>query len=167
MHDNHSTTPEPVLDRRTLLKGAGALGLGALATSAGSMMGMPAAWAGDMEHHHHHGDSPNKSMTAAMYACIQASNTCIAHCIELIKMGDATIIDCLKSAHETAAFCSAHAYLSASNSTHLNEMCELAIKICGDCQKQCEKHADKHAQCKACGEACADCVKACKAHLQT
>jgi hypothetical protein len=42
---------------------------------------------------------------------------------------------------------------------------QLAIQICGDCQKECEKHADKHAACKACAEACADCVKACKAHL--
>ncbi len=164
MNTTDSTTDNYDMERRSVLKGAGALGLGALA--AGGMMGMPSAFAADMDmSHHHHGDAPNKEMTAAMYACVAASNACIAHCMELIKMGDTTIIDCLKSTHETAAFCSAHAYLSTANSRHLNAMCELAIQICGDCQKECEKHADKHAACKACAEACADCVKACKAHL--
>ncbi len=105
-------------------------------------------------------------MTDAVNNCVKTGNACIAHCLDLIKAGDASIIDCLKSVQETVAFCGGHAYLSASDSKHLDAMCELAIKICGDCQKECEKHAKKHAECKACGEACAVCVKECKAHLK-
>ncbi|MDX8394932.1 MAG: Csp1 family four helix bundle copper storage protein, partial [Mariprofundaceae bacterium] len=117
-------------------------------------------------HSHHHGGSTNKAMTDAVNACVQTGHECIAHCIELIKSGDSSIIDCMKSVQETVAFCSGHAYISASNSKYLNDMCELGIKICGDCQKECEKHAKKHAQCKACAEACAACVKECKKHLK-
>ncbi len=154
------------LSRRNVLKGAGVLGLGTLAVmTAEGMSGISEAFAGDMEHHHHAGPS-NQTMTDSIHACIQTGDECTAHCIEVIKTGDTSLIDCMKSVQETVAFCSGFAYISASDSKYLNAMCELAITICSDCQKQCEKHA-KHAQCKACGEACAECTKECKKHLKS
>lgn len=147
--------------RRKVLIGAGALGLGALAAAA-TGSGMPEAFAAGM---HHHGKK-NQAMTDAVNNCVKTGNACTAHCLDLIKAGDTSIIDCLRSVQETVAFCGGHTYLSAADSKHLDAMCELAIKICGDCQKECEKHAKKHAECKACGEACGACVKECKAHLK-
>jgi Cys-rich four helix bundle protein (predicted Tat secretion target) len=164
MNEQEQMTDE--LSRRSILKGAGALGLGALATMAsGSVAGISEAFAADVEHHHH-GGSTNRAMTDSVHACIKTGHECLAHCIEVIKSGDTSIIDCMKSVQETVAFCEGLAYISASNSKYLNAMCELAIRICSDCQKECEKHA-KHAQCKACGEACAACVKECRKHLKT
>ena len=156
---------EDGVSRRNVLKGAGALGLGALATMASSnIAGISEAFAADAGHHHH-GGSTNQAMTNSIHACIQTGDECTAHCIEMIKSGDTSLIDCMKSVQETVAFCGGFAYISASNSKYLKAMCELAITICSDCQKECEKHA-KHAQCKACGEACAACVKECKKHLK-
>lgn len=154
-------------ERRNMLKGAGVLGLGALAGgAAATMAGASQVFAADMSHHHHgETGTKNKAMLDATYDCIQTGHECIAHCIELIKAGDTSIVDCMASVQETIAFCTAHVAISTGNSKYLNEMCELAIKICGDCQKQCEKHS-KHPQCKACGEACAACVRECKKHLK-
>ncbi len=103
-------------------------------------------------------------MTEALHNCLQAGQACIAHCIELIKAGDNSIVDCLKISQEAVAFCSGHAYMSAADSKYLDDMCKLSIKICTDCKAECEKHS-QHAQCKASAEACAKCIEVCKKHL--
>ena len=163
MSEQNQMPAEHAVERRTVLKGAGVLGLGAIAsTIAANMTGISNAFAAGMEHHH--GSSHSQAMIDAVNVCVNTGNTCAAHCLEVIKSGDLSIVDCMASVQETAAFSTALAYLAASNSKHLNAMCELAIEVCSDCQKQCEKHA-KHAACKAYAEACAACVKACKEHL--
>lgn len=165
MSEHDQISSEPRFERRTILKGAGALGLGAVVSTVMSgMPGISTAFAADAGHHHHGGGSPYKAMTDAVNVCVNTGNTCAAHCLDVIKTGDLSIVDCMASVQETAAFSQAFAYLIAANSKHVNAMCELAIKICNDCQKQCEKHA-KHESCKAYAEACAACVKACKEHL--
>ena len=164
MNEQDQISAAPLLERRTVLKGAGALGLGAVVSTVMSgMPGISTALAADAGHHHH-GGSPYKAMIDAVNVCVNTGTACAAHCMEVIKSGDLSIVDCMASVQETAAFSDAFAYLIAANSKHVNAMCELAINICGDCQKQCEKHA-KHASCKAYAEACAACVKACKEHL--
>ncbi|RMH49980.1 MAG: four-helix bundle copper-binding protein [Zetaproteobacteria bacterium] len=157
----HEETP---LDdrRRALMVGAGAAAL-ALSAGAGSALAREIAGKGagrKMMHGRKHA-----AMVDAITHCIQAGNDCIVHCLDLIKEGDATIIDCLRSAEQMRNFCQAHAYLAASDSPFLDDACRLAIEICGDCKKECDKHAKKHAICKACADACAGCVDACKKHL--
>lgn len=165
MDEQNRTPGELSVERRNVLKGAGMLGLGALAsTLAGNMAGMSDALAAGMEHHHHHGGSQNRAMMDAVNVCVNTGPACAAHCLEVIRSGDLSIVDCMASVQETAAFSAAFAYLMAVNSRHLNDMCAVAIKICSDCQQQCEKHA-VHAPCKAYAEACAACVRACRAHL--
>ena len=164
MSEHNQASEEPLIERRTILKGAGALGLGAVvSTLAGNLAGVSPAFAAGAGHQHH-GGSSYKAMADAVNACVNQGNACAAHCLEVIKSGDLTIADCMASVQETAAFSATLAYMTAVNSKHLNAMCELAIEVCGDCQKQCEKHS-KHASCKAYAEACAACVKACKEHL--
>ena len=153
-------------ERRDVLKGAGMLGVGALAASTvASVSGLSEAFASEHGAHQHH-MSKNTAMTDALYACVKAANLCEAHCIKLIKTGDLTMVDCLRSVTETKAFCEAHAYHSAAESKYLNDLCRLSLKICKDCMDECEKHAKKHIECKNCADTCANCIKACEAHLK-
>ncbi|MDX8412829.1 MAG: four-helix bundle copper-binding protein [Mariprofundales bacterium] len=162
MHNKEQQTDST---RRALIKGAGSVGAGALAGMAlgGNAFAAGAMHNKGMQAHH---QRKHAKMTDAINHCVLAGNDCIAHCLDLIKNGDNTIIDCLRSTEQMRAFCQAHAYLSAADSPHLNDICRLAIKICGDCSKACDKHAEKHAICKACRDACDACVKACKTHLK-
>lgn len=120
------------IDRRELLLGtAGVVGLGALAAATG--MGSISEAVAAEEHRHgageHQHGRKHQAMTDAMMDCVKKGNACIAHCLDLIKGGDTSIIDCLRSVQETTAFCSAHAYLSAADSRHLDAMCKLAIQM--------------------------------------
>lgn len=152
-------------ERRDVLKGAGIGVIGAGALAASSVAAVSEVFAADHGHHHAMHGAPNQEMTDTLHACIKAGNDCVAHCFELIKAGDTSIIDCMKSVQETVAFCTAHAAHSAYNSKYLDDLCKLSLKICADCQAQCEKHAKKHVQCKTCAESCAACIKVCKKHL--
>lgn len=152
-------------ERRDLLVGAGTLGASALATSllAGN------AFAGEhdmhMDHSKHNG-SKHAKMIALLHECIRAGDDCIHHCLMEFKAGDTAMADCARAVMETSAFCTAHAKLMSLDSAHLKEMCELSIKMCGDCEKECRKHEKKHATCKACADACAACIKECKSFLK-
>jgi len=159
---------EPSLERRNVLKGAGVLGLGALATTAaGSMAAVSNAFAADGHMHHGHAtNSKNAKMIAALHECMRAGDICIDHCLMEFKAGDTAMADCARIVMEAGAFCSAHAKLTTLESAHVKEMCELSIKLCGDCEKECRKHEKKHASCKACADACAACITECKKYLK-
>jgi len=147
-------------DRRDVLIGAGAAGLGVLAAAATSST----AWAEGMGGHQHHAmASQTKDLAAALHHCVATSEICIDHCLDMFKSGDTTLADCAIIVQETMAFCEAHAKLASYNSKHLKAMNELGIKVCETCEKECRKH-EKHASCKACADACVDCIKACKAY---
>jgi len=148
--------------RRDLLKGAGLVGAGLLAAATTGSLAASAHEAGTAGMHH---GRKNSAMTDAMANVVKAGEDCVVHCIDLIQQGDNSLIDCLRSAQEVVAFSKAHAYMSAADSGFLDAMCELSIKVCGNCQKECEKQK-KHPICKACGDACAACVQACKKHLK-
>jgi len=151
-------------ERRDLLVGAGTLGAGALASSllAGT------AFAGEHGHmdHSQHTGSKNGKMIAALHECMRTGDVCINHCLMEFKAGDTTMADCARKVLETSAFCASHAKLIALESDHMKDLCELSIKMCGDCEKECRKHEKKHSSCKACADACAACIKECKAFLK-
>lgn len=152
-------------ERRDLLMGAGALGVGALAAST---LGSAAAFAGD-DHSMHHGHATgakNAKMIAALHECMRTGDDCIHHCLMEFKAGDTAMADCARKVLETGAFCAAHAKLATLESAHMKAMCELSLKICADCEKECRKHEKKHSTCKACADACAACIKECKAYLK-
>lgn len=152
-------------ERRDLLVGAGTLGAGALATSllAGN------AFAGEhdmhMDHSQHTG-SEHAQMIAALHNCMRTGDACINHCLMEFKAGETAMADCARKVVETNAFCGTHAKLASLESGHMKELCELSIKMCGACEKECRKHEKKHATCKACADACANCIKECKAYLK-
>lgn len=150
-------------ERRDLLVGAGTLGAGALASTllAGNV------FAG--EHEHMHGTATGSShakMIAALHECMRAGDDCLQHCLMEFKKGDTAMADCARLVVETGAFCSAHAKLATLNSSHMKELCELNIRFCSDCEKECRKFEKKHSTCKACADACAACIKECKAFLK-
>ncbi len=150
-------------ERRDLLVGAGTLGAGALASSllAGN------AFAGEHEHMHgHNTGSKNAKMIASLHECMRTGDVCISHCLMEFKAGDTAMADCAKVVLESGAFCAAHAKMAALDSARMKEICELSIKICSDCEKECRKHEKKHSSCKDCADACAACIKECKAFLK-
>lgn len=138
-------------ERRNLLLNAGALGLGAVAAAAmGPFAGIAAAE-----------ESKQKTLVDAIHGCLKAGEACIDHCLDSFKAGDTAMAHCAASVTEMLAFCAAHGRLASLHSKHLKEMSALAIKVCGDCEKECRKH-EKHPPCKACADACAACIKECK-----
>jgi Cys-rich four helix bundle protein (predicted Tat secretion target) len=111
---------------------------------------------------HHHKMDGNPGLVDAALDCVKKSQACNAHCIELVKSGDTSIADCMKSVSETLAACTALSQLASSHSAHLPAFAKVCISICSDCEKECRKHEDKHAECKACADSCRNCIDACK-----
>jgi len=160
---DNSLNEEFSSERRNLLIGAGMLGAGALATAATAST----AFAGDHSHMHGHATgSKHAKMIELLHECIRTGDDCIHHCLIEFKKGDAAMADCARIVLETGAFCTAHAKMATLESAHMKEMCELSIKMCSDCEKECRKHEKKHSTCKACADACAACIKECKAFLK-
>jgi len=151
-------------ERRDLLVGAGAIGAGALASTllAGNAF---AAGPHELMHQHATGSSHEK-MIAALHECMRTGDDCLQHCLMEFKSGDTEMTDCARLVIETGAFCSAHAKLATMNSANMKELCELNIKFCSACEKECRKFEKKHSTCKACADACASCIKECKAFLK-
>ncbi|MCF7822044.1 MAG: Csp1 family four helix bundle copper storage protein [Mariprofundaceae bacterium] len=159
--ENNLLNEEVSSERRSVLIGAGMLGAGALASAAT----VSSAFAGDHKHSHKTGGK-HARMVALLHECIRTGDVCIQHCLMEFKAGDTAMADCAKIVLETGAFCTAHARMATLESTRMKEMCELSIKMCSDCEKECRKHEKKHASCKDCADACAACIKECKAFLK-
>lgn len=159
--ENNLLNEEISSERRSVLIGAGMLGAGVLASAATAT----SAFAGDHKHGHNTGGKHAK-MVALLHECIRTGDVCIQHCLMEFKAGDTAMADCAKVVLETGAFCAAHAKMAALESARMKEMCELSIKMCADCEKECRKHEKKHSSCKDCADACAACIKECKAFLK-
>jgi Cys-rich four helix bundle protein (predicted Tat secretion target) len=159
--ENNLLNEEVSSERRSVLIGAGMLGAGVLASAATAT----SAFAGHS--HGHATSSKHAKMISLLHECMRTGDDCIHHCLMEFKAGDTTMADCARVVLETGAFCSAHAKMATLDSAHMKEMCELSIKMCSDCEKECRKHEKKHATCKACADACAACIKECKVFLKT
>jgi len=159
--ENNLLNEDVSSERRSVLLGAGMLGAGALVSAATAT----SAFAGDHSHGHTMG-SKNAKMIALLHECIRTGDDCIQHCLIAFKAGDTAMVDCARVVLETGAFCAAHAKMATLESAHMKEMCELSIKMCADCEKECRKFEKKHATCKDCADACAACIKECKAFLK-
>ena len=159
--ENNLLNEEVSSERRSVLIGAGMLGAGALASAATAT----SAFAGDHKHSHKAAGKHAK-MVALLHECIRTGDVCIQHCLMEFKAGDTAMADCAKVVLEAGAFCAAHAKMATLESPRMKEMCELSIKMCSDCEKECRKHEKKHSSCKDCADACAACIKECKAFLK-
>ena len=112
--------------------------------------------------HQHHKSNRNISLIDSALECVKNGQACNDHCIELVKMGDASIADCMSSVSEMLATCTALSQMASYQSKHLAAFAKVCISVCKDCEKECQKHEDKHAECKACADSCRACIKACK-----
>ena len=140
------------MDRREILRGMGAVAALAVAGNAMAQGG----------HAHHHGSPKTEALIDAVSDCINAGETCLAHCIMLMGDGDKSVAGCAKSVSETLALCEGLRKLAAQGSKHAVAMARLAATACDDCEKECRKHESKHAECRACAKACAECAKECR-----
>jgi Cys-rich four helix bundle protein (predicted Tat secretion target) len=111
--------------------------------------------------------SKHKAVIDTASDCIAKGEVCVAHCLEMLKAGDTSLVDCMKSVSIMMPMCAALMRLAALDATRLKELAAVCKDVCSDCEAECKKHADKHAVCKACMESCTACIKECKALIAT
>ncbi|CAK0739827.1 Four-helix bundle copper-binding protein [Gammaproteobacteria bacterium] len=148
--------------RRDLLKGM--LAMTAAATVASkSVLGEELSEAAhEHAHHHHPMTEKNVGLIDAATHCVTTGEACVAHCLELIKVGDTSTAMCMESAIQMQTICTALSQLAAYRSAHLPALAKICATACEECEKECRKHEDKHPECKACANSCANCAKECK-----
>ncbi len=149
-HDQLSEQPENVSRRNAIL--------GVAAMTATLAAGKTFA---SGEHQHHHMNRNDAVIDTAL-DCVKKGNACLDHCIELVKMKDTSIAECLATVTDMLPMCTALAKLASNQSPHLAELAKVCIAVCESCEKECRKHEDKHTECKNCAESCAACIKECK-----
>lgn len=151
--------PNINLERRNILKTAGLVAAAATITTTPTAM----AASNNHEHHHHGPSSKEQDVLHATAHCLIMGKICLQHCIDLYKMGDSAMADCMDTVTDMLATCEAMNTLAATNSALAKDMAKVCMKACEACEKECKKHADKHEACKNCAESCVECIKACKA----
>ena len=112
--------------------------------------------------HQHHQMNRNTAVIDAAMDCVKKGDACLDHCIELVKMNDTSIADCLATVTDMLPMCTALAKLASNQSPHLAELANVCISVCEACEKECRKHEKKHTECRNCAESCAACIKECK-----
>ena len=152
------------MQRRDLLKTSFSLGTAAgiasLLATASTLGARPASAAEGHAGHHMMPASP--ALLAALAACIQEGQACLAHCIMLMGDGDKAMADCARSTTDTVALCTALQSLVAAGSHTQHRLAGLVADTCKECAEICRKHADKHEICQRCADACETCLKECK-----
>ncbi len=156
------------MDRRTVLKGAGAAVAAAFTASAlaADKVGHDQHDHGSHDSHDHHEHAASAKLDALMQAagdCAQKGELCLAHCLVLLGNGEREMAACAKSVNQTIAICRALETLAGQGSPYADKLAVMAIDVCKECEDECRKHEKKHAECKACADACAACLKQCKA----
>jgi len=147
--------------RRSLLLGAAAATT-AFATSAIASMDEHEGHKDYSKHNHANHKNPNEKAIDASLHCVKQGNLCQDHCIDLIKGGDQTMIDCLNTVTEMLPMCETLSKLASLKSDLLPKFANVCIDACVACEKECRKHADMHVECKNCAESCAACIVECK-----
>lgn len=163
MNETHQTQAVPEtksifdqqLSRRSMVGLSVALGAGALGLATGTR-DVSAEMAKEK------GAVAEMSIVDVAARCIAMGEKCNAHCLDVLRSGDASLAECNRSVSVMLAVCHAVARMAALESERLPDIVKVAHQTCDDCRIECEKHADHHPECKACGEACAAMLKAMK-----
>jgi Cys-rich four helix bundle protein (predicted Tat secretion target) len=130
------------------------------------------------KHHGHHGHhtktaektdgkkEPGKlsfgDLNHAAAHCNHVAQMCAGHCLELIKDGQKSMVECLQAALEVQAMSAALSDLAGLRSDLCAAQAKACILACEKCMKACEPHVGHHEQCKECFEACKSCMETCK-----
>jgi len=141
------------MNRRALLSAT----LGATALVVGGVRALA------QQGHDHSGHGiqyPEVAATAGW--CVLKGQECIDHCITVMKTGDVSLADCMRSVEQLVAACNALRVLTISDWKDLRKFAKAVQSVCESCETECRKH-ERHAPCKACAESCADCIDAIRA----
>jgi Cys-rich four helix bundle protein (predicted Tat secretion target) len=141
---------KPVITRRNVLTGAGALG-----TLVASGIAMSAQ---AKEHAHTKSEPKNMSALAAANHCFEQSELCLAHCLVSFQQGDTMLAECAQLVYDTMSLCEALTSQLVTNSAYVKDLSAVCRKACVDCEEECRKHADHHAECKNCADSCLDLI---------
>jgi len=141
------------MKRRELLVGAAAVAMGTVGSVAQAAESSPVTHA-----HHSATINPYERFAYEARLCTVAGDSCVRHCLETIKMGDISLVDCLRKVSEMIPACDATATLAGLGSRHAPEYMALCRTLCEECEKECLKHKE-HPECFACAKACKKTVR--------
>ena len=105
-------------------------------------------------------DAAVAALRAAVYNCIEAGQTCDAHCQRLLAEGTTAMAGCARTVSDMLAVMRALSELLAAESEHMKALTRVAIEVCRSCEKECKAHAGHHDECKACMQACSATIAA-------
>jgi len=111
------------------------------------------------DRHHHHSGGKYSSLIDKASHCVKQGIVCEAHCIDLLRAGNISIVDCLDVVRDAVSMCETLMQLASSDSSHLKAFGKVCLEVCKDCAKQCRRHKDMHAACKECMESCIECIR--------
>ena len=103
------------------------------------------------------------ALQASAAACVVKGQTCLAHCIRFLSMGDKSMAECAKALNQMLALCGALQSIAAQGSTLTPSLAKVALEACTQCANACKPHIEHHEVCNACYESCIECIKHCKA----
>lgn len=138
------------MDRRELIVGGAMASAGLVATQAFGN-------AGSKKVAMNHGE-----LRKAASECIESGETCVNHCLNLLKKGNTMLAECLASVEEMISIVQATRELAAVDSKLLAAQAKVCRDACLICEKECLKHKSHHKECAACAVACKTCADACK-----
>jgi Cys-rich four helix bundle protein (predicted Tat secretion target) len=104
----------------------------------------------------------NAAIVDAAADCIKSGEVCLEHCLEALRLGDASMVRCSKTVSAMLPMCRTILALAVQDATHLREAARVCAKICRDCEVACKEHAEHHEACRRCFESCRRCAEACE-----
>jgi Cys-rich four helix bundle protein (predicted Tat secretion target) len=99
--------------------------------------------------------------------CVATGSACLNHCVNDMRSGSLTLVECLAQVRELVAACDALAKLASYGSAHLPRFAAATAEVCKSCEAECRKHEDHHEPCGACADDCVKCAEACAQYLKT
>ena len=96
----------------------------------------------------------NATLVDAGADCIKAGEICLEHCLQQLRAGDKSMVQCSEAVSAMLPMCRALVALAIQGSQHLKAHAALCAKVCRDCEAACKVHAGHHEPCKHCMETC-------------
>ncbi len=154
------------MNRRELIQAS--LSTAVVLGSAGAVFVEKLSASTDGNQHNRSTDNPLQRVINSAAACVQAGESCVAHCMSELANGNTEMANCNKRVHEMLASCNAMLKLASYHSEFATQLAGLCADICKACKEACAEHRTHwdhgmHLECKDCHDACIVCERECRA----
>ena len=111
------------------------------------------------------------AVIASTAKCIQAGESCVAHCEAELAQGNTEMAACNFKVHDMLATCQMMLKLASYGSPAAKQAAVACVAACKECKDACFAHSahwahGMHLECKACYEACKECEAKCAELVQ-